>query len=121
MKRVSTAQVPVLSFIWLQTLTLLVSNDNSREFLPYNEVSEAYLNAYTVYKKVNWRSFMKRAYTCTNITEHVQGFIWFQSPTLKKKLPFVMPLVALNYLAAFSLCKNAIWRTPFTTACSDYI
>lgn len=47
MKRVFTVQVPVLSFIWLQTLTLFVSNDNSKEFLLYNEVTEATLNAYT--------------------------------------------------------------------------
>ena len=48
MTRVYAVQVPVLSFIWLQTLTLLVSNDNSKEFLPYNKVhvSEANLNAY---------------------------------------------------------------------------
>ena len=41
MIRVYAVQVPVLSFIWLQTLTLLVSNvsnDNSKEFLPYNKV-----------------------------------------------------------------------------------
>lgn len=62
---------------------------------------------------------MKRAYTNTG---HEQYKDFFDSEVQhRKKLLFVIPRAALNYLAASSLCRNVIGRTPFITACSDRI